>query len=400
VTSGATAQDPRTGAPIDGGDPWRTRVVDSLAVLRAEAARWDDLWQRSEVSHPCMQAALIANWVDQFQAGGQFRAVVVEHERRLMAALPLVTRRIGGLLRIGVLPNNEWASSGDLLLDPLVDVDRALDSLLAGLAGLPWPLVQFDQVPYETPRWQAFLAACRRAGRPTSIREHFQVGQVAIAADWQAYEAALCGDLRRDSRRRSRLLAREGPVELRIFRPTDQAEIRELVGRGFDVEDRSWKGTAGSSVLRAPGMLAFFQRKACLLADRDQLELCFYEYRDRPIAFIFCCTAKGVFYTPKVGYDAGMKKFAPGRLLLRECLKRLHEDGQDRLLDFDGPLAPWSSYWMTHSYPVGRLVVAGPGRLDRALFHALTDWYPQLKGRRDSLRRSRAADVEAPTAAV
>ncbi len=43
--------------------------LTSVAALRTNAAAWDDLWQRSDVSLPLLRAELLAQWVEHFAPG-------------------------------------------------------------------------------------------------------------------------------------------------------------------------------------------------------------------------------------------------------------------------------------------------------------------------------------------
>ena len=86
-----------------------------------------------------------------------FHAVAVEAEGRLVAALPLVRRKIAGLFDAGTMPCNEWSASGDLLLDPFFP--SVLDAMAGAIRDVPWPLLWLDEAVLEAPRWRALQAA-------------------------------------------------------------------------------------------------------------------------------------------------------------------------------------------------------------------------------------------------
>ncbi len=113
----------------------QTRVVHlrSLEALRTAHSDWDDLWRRSEVTFPTMRAELIAQWVEHFASGAEFHALAVEHHGRWAAALPMLRKKIGPLIVAGVLPCNQWSSSGEFLLDLSADVNPAVEALLDAL---------------------------------------------------------------------------------------------------------------------------------------------------------------------------------------------------------------------------------------------------------------------------
>ena len=88
----------------------RLRQIQSVGELRAMAPAWDDLWRRSDVTLPVVRAELLAQWLEQFAPGTDFRGLVVEDQGQWVAALPLVGRRLGPVLRAGGMPSNEWSA--------------------------------------------------------------------------------------------------------------------------------------------------------------------------------------------------------------------------------------------------------------------------------------------------
>ena len=159
--------------------------------------------------------------------------------------------------------------------------------------------------------------------------------------------------------------------------------------RGFEVEDRSWKGQAGTSVLRSPPVFDFFLRQAELLAAYDQLELAFLESAGRLIAFEYCWNAKGVCHMIKTGYDPDYAAYAPGQLLRHCVLKRMHGGPDRRAYDFMGPITDAFSRWRPSTYTVGRAAIA-PRLIGRTLLGAYKHGWPLVR----RLRSKRARPAE------
>ncbi len=356
------------------------RELHTTDELRAASAAWDDLWLRSDAANPAARAEVIALWVDYFHPGVRFRALAVEQNGKLVAALPLFGRsRLKGLVPCGSLPGSCWGGGEMLLVDADCDRDAVMDKLVGGFDRLPWPILSLGLVSPESPRWCGFVAAAERAGLSTSIETEDRIGQVAIEHDWPAYLARLKGDHRRSKMRYARKLAEAGGGALEICNAPAPDELESLLRRAFEVEDRSWKGEQGSSVLRMPGAFEYYCREARLLAQYGHVELAFLQHRDRTIAFDYGWSAKGVHYTVKLGYDDAFAKFGPGQLMIMWLLERLHADRSRRLLDFIGPLRSFHADWATSSYPVGRLTVATPHLLSGSMFRALVQWKPRVR---------------------
>ncbi len=371
----------------------RTRVihVTSIDDLLDAAPVWDDLWWRSEVTIPTYRAALIAQWARQFAPGADFHALVVEHQGQWVAALPLVRRRWGRIVDAGVLPVNQWSSRGELLLDPAAEVDTVLDALVAAIAELPWQLLWLDEVTLNAPGFMALRRAVGRAGMAAEGHRRFQVGRIEIGHHWQVYKQRWSRKHRQQMSRHLRRLQRKGGASFKMYRQLAPQQVEAWMRRGFEVEDRSWKGRAGTSVLRWPGMFDFFVRQAEQLAEWGQLTLSFLEADGRGIAFGYGICAKGVYHSCKGGYDPRYARYSPGQLLRCQMLEALHAEPDCGAIDFLGEMTDAHQKWKPTTYDVGRFTIA-PGRmLGRMALSAYKYWRPQV-GR---LRRIRTSGTSA-----
>ncbi|MHB9045916.1 MAG: GNAT family N-acetyltransferase [Pirellulales bacterium] len=362
--------------------------LESIEDLRRAASAWDDLWQRSDVSLPTARAELLAQWVEQFAPGARFHAVAVESEGRLLAALPLVGRRVGRVIEAGDLPTNAWAASGELLLDPIAANDVVLDRLAAGLTELPWSLLWLDSAPFETPRWQSLMAAVKRAGFGSDCHERFRIGQIEIDHDWEGYRARWSKNHRHNMKKAVNRAEAAGQTDLVVHSRPAPDEVEGLLRQGFEIEDRGWKGAGGSSVMQSPGMFEFYCRQARQLAAWGNLHLVFLEHQGRPIAFEYGWSAKGIYYSPKVGYDEAFAELVPGQLLRLHLLERFFAEPERTLVDFFGPQVEATARWATRSYGIGRLVIA-PGRMPgRAFLRAYRTCWPRVRQLRRKLGRA------------
>jgi CelD/BcsL family acetyltransferase involved in cellulose biosynthesis len=368
----------------------RPRLVQIASVdqLSAAAPAWDDLWQRSESTLPTLRAALVAQWIRHFAPRAEFRVLTVEDQGQWVAALPLVGRKVARLVYAGTLPLNEWSPSGDLLLDPAPTSDTVLDLLVAAMVELPWGIFWLDEVAIDAPRWKALLAAVARAELATHYHEHFRLGRIVIDHDWEAYQRRWSRKHRQQMARHARQLAARGQVRFSLLSQLAPKEVAGWMRRGFEVEDRSWKGGAGTSVLRTPGMLDFFTRQAEELARSGLLELAFLQCGGRPIAFAYGLRGKGVYHSLKVGYDPEYAAYSPGQLLRYHLYRRLFGDPpsaagvtpvpQWRAIDYM-TLSDAHAKWRPTTYSVGRLVVAPRRLLARAVLHTYRHYWPYVR---------------------
>ena len=358
-------------------------ILDNVEQLHAHAGAWDDLWQRSETALPMTRAALVALWVKQFAPHATFRAVLVEHEGRLLAALPLVGDSLGGVCKVGTLPNNDWTVSGELLLDPTVDTQRVIDLLVAGLQELPWPLLCLRLTRTDRGAWQALAAACARARLRTFSHAQHEVGVIDLPADFAAYEASWSGNHRRHMGKAQRRLERDGGAELHVYSSLAPDEVEPLLTAGFQIEDRGWKGSEGTSVLATPGMFEFYLRQAQQLAAWGHLQLVMLVHRDRPIAFEYGWRAKGNYFTPKVAFDPEFAQSSPSQVLRYRLYERMSAEAAPPTVDYMGPLSDATAKWATGRYEVGATMIALSGVVGGAMLGA----YRLARATRKRLRK-------------
>lgn len=340
-------------------------ILNSPQAIRAAAADWDDLWRRSDCALPVARAELTAQWLDAFAARARVACLVVREGEQLVAALPLVGGRWKKLLPVGQLPSNAWAWAGDLLVDPAADWEQISQSVIAGIRRLPWPLLRLDGAALDSSRWQLLIDCLRDAGLLVAVDESFAVGQIEIDHDWTAYQASWPGNHRRQMGKMLRRAEREGGVELKVIRQIADDNIEALLTEGFQVENRSWKGAAGSSVLQNPPIFRFFCAQARQLAQQGDLQLSFLEHRGRTIAFEYGWNVGGVYGSAKVGYDEQFADLSPGQLLRYLLLERMFADPEQHCFDFLGPLTPATARWSTSTYRIGRIVASTGGLVGR-----------------------------------
>ena len=354
----------------------RTLHIGSLEQLGELASQWDDLWRRSGQVVPSAQARPLALWCRQFVSSASFHAVVIQQEDRFVAALPLVPMRIRGVVEAAHLPANEWAAGGDLLLD-VNAADDVVDHLLSELTELPWPLVWIEPAALNAPRWQAFIRGIERAEFAFETDIRYWSGVVRTSGDWSTYRGQWSRNHRRKMDRYEKQLRQRGDLVVCLERPAARPDVERLVRRGFEIENRSWKGTAQSSVLSQPRLLDFYIDQACLLAESQQLELAFLELDGRPIAFEYALLSGGTYHSMKVGYDPEFAAYSPGQLLVGALLERFYADEGRNEFDCMGPLSEAIRRWRPQAYPVSRMVFAPSSKLGRWIVQAYSMFWPR-----------------------
>jgi hypothetical protein len=374
----------------------RYSFLTSLEEIRAAAPAWDDLWQRSDCTSPFARAEMVAGWIEHFAPNTPLRIAVVEKGGRWLAALPLMEGRAGGMLRAGVLPCNAWPSGATLLwdvveiaaqrmpfryreLDPIAPQvskcrngknqflstkkEEAARLMAAALDQMPWQLVSLEAAMPERASWRTLHAALAAAGMPCDLRLRWRVGKMAIQHDWPAAFAQLSSKHRQRIVSSLRKLSARGEVGFELHKQLATGEVEPLLQRALALEDRGWKGRAGTSILRTPGVAEFLLRQARCLAAEDQLWLAFLRCGDQDTAFCYGVVAKGVLHSFKIGYDDEFAAFSPGHLLQYHMLEALHADATVAAIDYIGEMTEYHASWRPETYPFARLAFAPRGKL-------------------------------------
>ena len=219
----------------------------------------------------------------------------------------------------------------------------------------------------------------------SATHERYQVARIEIGRDWDSFLKNLSRSHRQATSKAVRRLNDEGNVRFEMQSHLDPQDVRPWLEKVFEVEDRSWKGMQGSSVLHTPGMFEFFLAQAEQLAQWGQLEIATLELEGHPIATLYGFSAKGVYYAHKIGYDPQFAHFSPGQVMFWHILERLHADGQWQAIDCLGPLTEAISRWRPATYTIGRVVVAPRRLVGRAAMHAYQNWWPAVRRLRKSL---------------
>lgn len=344
---------------------YRTLVIRSVKQLRRVAASWDDLWQRSETSSPISCAEPIAQWIEHFEPQVPLYILIVAECSRFMAALPLIEKSIGGMLKTGQLTGNEWAPCGDLLLDPAAGND-ALDVLLAEVQRLPFHLLRLISIDLNVARWERFRQGWERLGAAVASNAIYSVGRIETDSNWEEYLSRLSRSHRQSMHKKCRRLRKAGNVRFSLVTELSDKEVAPVIGAGFEVEARSWKGQMRTSVLHTPGMEDYINRQAAYLASRGKLAVAKLELNDTLIAFLYGWTGKGILYAHKTAYNPDFRAFSPGQVLFFHLLELLHRKDRFHGIDFMGPITESTARWRPVQYSAGNLLIAPASLLGKA----------------------------------
>jgi hypothetical protein len=148
------------------------------------------------------------------------------------------------------------------------------------------------------------------------------------------------------NRRRNRLaeLVAAGRVLRRTARGPDAPQAFEAF---IALEDRGWKGAAGTALARKPDEAAYMRRMVAALAAQNRIALDQIAIDGEPAAIGVMIEAGGNNIFWKAAFDEVHARFAPGALLHLMATERLFAGGRARMdsgmMEFTTPdFLPWS----------------------------------------------------------
>ncbi len=377
---------------------YRAHVIETVDQLKAQAASWNRLWDRSASTLPTVRARPLALHAEHFFRGGDFKAIVVnDSDGEPIAALPLIIRRINGF-RVGVSPSNEWNHCHDWIVRHGANAADVVGPTIEALRRLRVAYLSFDLVRYNRRHWQRLLQACSQTCHSTlTCLPQYELGMIHNATDWTDFRIGLSKNLRRNLDRGVKKLRERGDLRYWTWRYDGTGTLSDWVGRAFEIENRGWKSSGGTSVLKTPGMTRFFQKLAHQLDQDHHFELHGLLVGDRLAAFDFGYLAKQTYHSLKVSYDPDFAKMSPGHVLMQFQIERFHELMDCTTVDTMGVLSEATRNWCTAIEPIGRVMIS----CDRILGRIWVGGYTLIRGLRRRLfaKRVVATNVnnETPT---
>ncbi|MCG8650342.1 MAG: GNAT family N-acetyltransferase, partial [Pirellulales bacterium] len=258
---------------------------------------------------------------------------------------------------------------------------------------LPWQMLWLDGVAFENRSWSLLIDALNRSPLSVNFHEQFRVGCMELGDDWDDYRSRWSKSHRRSMTKATKRLADRGKVGFRLDEDIPTQRLDQRLNQAFEVEDNSWKGEAGTSILRTDSMPDFFAGQANLLNEHGHLGLAWLTVDDQPVAFEYAMLSKGVYHSFKVSYEAAFAQASPGQLLVMHLLEHFHERADVHRFDCMGPISDSITRWKPRTYPVGRLVIATQRPLAKALFFGYEKIWPQVR----RLRTSNVDSVQVAT---
>jgi len=247
------------------------------------------------------------------------RATTAGTEEGLIRALDLKGLPLGEL--------RLWRHAQCYLCTPLLRSgfeSEALEAFLGWLArDSGASLLRLHYLPGEGPFHCALLRHFERHPRLMHFTERYTRALFRPRRSAEGYlRAAVPGRKLKEFRRLARRLADQGQLEYRQFGRGEPAA--DWILAFLALEERGWKGRAGTALASTPASRAWFERIALEAARRGRLLMHGLYLNGRALALSCKIRAGDGAYAFKIAYDEDYEQFSPGLLLELEQIVRMH----------------------------------------------------------------------------
>jgi CelD/BcsL family acetyltransferase involved in cellulose biosynthesis len=377
--------------------PLSLHVVPDATAFDALAPEWDGFVARAGIPHPFLTHDWLRTWWACLgnQAAASLHVVLVRGGGEIVAAAPMMRgrARLYGLpLTRLVSLHNDHTPRSEVLLDPRVP--EAAEALWQALRPRQArSLLELREVPAHLPVLAQYRALARAEGMRVGTWDANASPYLRLDGTWDDYLAKLSDKLRGNIRRRTKGLARFGPVTPEVVTGGDLAEA---LADGLRIEAAGWKGRGGTGTAMAcqPELVRFYAEFAERAAARGWLRLLFLRAGDRRVAFTYALEYANRLFLLKRGYDPEFASYSPTQLQMYELIR----DGFERRLtaiEFLGDADPWKLEWTSTVRRHVWMHVFPDSLAGRALHAAKYQVLPALR-QHESFARVRQLLVRAP----
>ena len=326
--------------------------------LLENSDKWNELLCQSFHCLPTVCAESIDIFLDTFDRAKDFFAIVaVDENENWVAALPLIIKKNKLQVRVATLPSNEWSFCGDFLLNPVTDFENACRAIFTALARRNIHALWLEWINLDAPQWRALTSASSNCYKQSFT--DFPVGLIRLGNDWSEFQKQLSKNQRKKLRRYNREIGSLGTLKYWSWLQADRnGDLESAIKTAFEIEDKSWKGDQGESVLQTEKMFDFFMNLALELDRHHMFDLHILSLNDRPIAFDYGYILNRVFHSHKVSFDPEFSQYSPGHLMNEQVIQNYLESGICDSIDAMGILDVATASWSNSQYSRGKLIMS------------------------------------------
>ena len=296
----------------------------------ASLTGWDDLVRAMPRPSPYLLHGWLVEWWRHYGDGAELAVEVAHRDGRLVAALPLCTRRRAGL-RVTEFLGGSWSVLADALIAP-EERPSVVSDLAERAASAPHDFADLFGLPGAS----RLVTALPRES--LHVLERLEAPVLDLTAPWEEiYRAKFSAKARSERRRRMRQLEALGPVAVSVARSRDELEV--ALDDAFRLHVLRWNGRRDPSGFATAVGSAFHRAALLRLAEVDVPRLVRLQVAGTAIAFALALHLEGRAYGVTMAFDPDYARYAPGHEAKLQSVELAAAEGITRveLLGADAP---------------------------------------------------------------
>lgn len=237
---------------------------------------------------------------------------------------------------------NEMGVNDVLAQMPLLEHRQAIQSVLR--KHLPW---------FAYIRWQCVLArgwAATFLSPPEQPRVTHHSKYIEFPEGAEAFWATHSSKFRKGLQKKLRKAEQNNPV--RLVCETRAEALPGVFEQFLEVEDSGWKGESGTSILKQPAKLAYYQSLLSSYGEHGLCQINILYFDQEPVAAQFGVKVHDTLYLLKIGYKETYREVSPGHLLLYQLVNFGAESKAFNRISFVTGV-DWIDRWHPKLDPVG-----------------------------------------------
>ena len=374
--------DPRA-LPVDAVYPvgeasYQVRVVRSETHWSRLAPYWDDLLRTTPSATGMQSFEYLRAWWTCFGLPYRLWILTIWRDGALCGIAPLrieAERGFVGWLR--ELSFVGWSTEVDrptFLFGG--QADACLSVMLRFLAdqGALWDRMTLYEQDADGPCARTLPAFATR-GYLLRLTPSTRCPYVALNQPFERYMAARSRQFRKRLRAACRRLEAKG--ELRVRRVSDEAQVREAIGRFRDLEDRSWK--RGTEAALGPLHGQFLDILHTWLGPKGALQVLELLVAGQPIASTIAFVHGRNYYSLHIVHDAAWADDTLGNVLTYFELEECHAKGYAEF-DFLGTCVESKLHWTSSVRDTIDIVLTRSGPRERLVHLWKVHLAPAVRG--------------------
>lgn len=321
------------------------RIIRSLEELEKYQDGWNTLALQAPQRSPMNSWAWLSAYFEKrLEKPERWYCVIAGTADNLLGVLPVIVspgKLLGKPAPILRTPGDHHTIAVDLVVDTEC-AEQVIPQLIdAALAEQPsYQYFEFSQLVEQSPTLHWFR---KNITRIRMFAEHIGDGAyLKTETSFDAFRSKLSSNFRSNLNKAHNKLKKlsDVEVEFKSGRVADDSDLLHMAA----VEDKSWKGKAGTSILKSQSLIDFYSVVCRRLSKTGWLEWHFLNAENKTIAANLAINFAGSIVVWKLGYDEAFNRYSPGSILFERLVQRACKSDEIDEINLMTDM-PWYDNW-------------------------------------------------------